>query len=116
MGKNAHRAAEEDAAAVANRASRWSGSTRSTSLTACTPYLSVRIPSALADVGPTYHDVVKTTLYVVGLKPDHVPTLRAVRGRYINAEQPPASTLVGVSALVGVDWLIEIEAVAVLPE
>jgi enamine deaminase RidA (YjgF/YER057c/UK114 family) len=39
-----------------------------------------------------------------------------VRSRYVNAEQPPASTLVGVSALVGADWLIEIEVVAVLPE
>ena len=44
------------------------------------------------------------------------PALREVRSRYVNAEQPPASTLVGVSALVGADWLIEIEVVAVLPE
>ncbi|MCC6421585.1 MAG: RidA family protein [Gemmataceae bacterium] len=69
---------------------------------------------ALAAVGATFRDVVKTNLYVVGLKPEHVPVLREVRSRYVNAEQPPASTLVGVSALVGTDWLIEIEAVAVL--
>src|SRR6266567_3167867 len=36
--------------------------------------------------------------------------------RYVNAEHPPASTLVGVSALVGADWLIEVEVVAALPE
>jgi enamine deaminase RidA (YjgF/YER057c/UK114 family) len=71
---------------------------------------------ALAAVGASFRDVVKTNLYVVGLKPEHVPILREVRARYVNAEQPPASTLVGVSALVGADWLIEIEAVAVLPE
>ena len=71
---------------------------------------------ALAAVGATFRDVVKTTLYVVDLKPEHVPVIREVRGRYVTAEQPPASTLVGVSALVGADWLIEIEAVAVLPE
>jgi enamine deaminase RidA (YjgF/YER057c/UK114 family) len=53
---------------------------------------------------------------VVGLQPEHVPILREVRGRYVNAEQPPASPLVGVSALVAADWLIEIEAVAILPE
>src|SRR5262245_17152706 len=70
---------------------------------------------ARAAVGATVRDVGKTNLYVVGLKPEHVPILREVRSRYINAEQPPASTLVGVSALVGADWLIEIEAVAVLP-
>jgi len=74
------------------------------------------LQQALAAVGATFRDVVKTNLYVVGLKPEHVPVLREVRSRYVNAEQPPASTLVGMSALVGADWLIEIEAVAVIPE
>lgn len=69
----------------------------------------------LAAAGATFADVVKTNLYVVGLKPEHVPILREVRSRFISAEHPPASTLVGVSALVGKEWLIEIEAVAVLP-
>ena len=58
----------------------------------------------------------KTSLFVVGLKPEHVPIIREVRSRYVSAEHPPASTLVGVSALVGPDWLIEIEAVAVVAE
>ncbi len=71
---------------------------------------------ALAAVGASFRDVVKMNTYVVGLKPEHVPVLREVRSRYVVAEQPPASTLVGVSALVGADWLIEIEAVAVIPE
>ena len=55
-------------------------------------------------------------LYVVGLKPEHVPIIREVRSRYVDAKKPPASTLVGVSALVGTDWLIEIEVIAVIPE
>src|SRR5262245_60475988 len=62
---------------------------------------------ALAAAGATFRDVVKTNLYVVGLRPEHVPVLREVRGSYVSAERPPASTLVGVSALVGPDWLIE---------
>lgn len=69
---------------------------------------------ALAAAGATFKDVVKTSLFVVGLKPEHVPIIREVRSRYVWAEHPPASTLVGVSALVGPDWLIEIEAVAVI--
>ena len=72
------------------------------------------ISLALAAVGATFRDVVKTSLFVVGLKPEHVPIIREVRSRYVSAEHPPASTLVGVSALVGPDWLIEIEAVAVI--
>ena len=74
------------------------------------------IKIALASAGATFRDVVKTNLYVVGLKPEHVPMLREVRSRYVSAEHPPASTLVGVSALVGADWLIEIEAIAVIRE
>jgi enamine deaminase RidA (YjgF/YER057c/UK114 family) len=67
---------------------------------------------ALAAAGATWNDVVVTRLYVVNLKPEHVPIIREVRSRYVSARQPPASTLVGVSALVGADWLIEIEAMA----
>lgn len=72
------------------------------------------IDIALAAVGATFGNVVKTNLFVVGLKPEHIPIIREVRSRYVSAEHPPASTLVGVSALVGPDWLIEIEAVAVI--
>ena len=71
---------------------------------------------ALKAAGASFQDVVKMNLYVVGLKPELVPLLREVRARYVNRESPPASTLVGVSALVGADWLIEIEVVAVLAE
>jgi len=69
---------------------------------------------ALAAAGATWADVVVTRLYVVNLKPEHVPLIREVRGRYVSPDNPPASTLVGVQALVGPDWLIEIEATAVI--
>jgi enamine deaminase RidA (YjgF/YER057c/UK114 family) len=71
---------------------------------------------ALAAVGARFQDVVKMNLFVVGLKPEHVPIIREIRSRFVAADKPPASTLVGVSALVGADWLIEIEVIAVIPE
>src|SRR5262245_58766909 len=74
------------------------------------------LETALKAVGATFRDVVKMNLYVVGLKPEHVPIIREVRGRYVSAIQPPASTLVGVQALVGPDWLIEVDVVAVIPD
>src|SRR5215467_8864557 len=36
---------------------------------------------ALAAAGATWNDVVVTRLYVVNLKPEHVPVIREVRGR-----------------------------------
>ena len=72
------------------------------------------LKAALAAAGASFDDVVKMNLYVVGLKPEQVPVLREVRGQYVSAERPPASTLVGVSALVGADWLLEIEAIAII--
>ena len=71
---------------------------------------------ALKAAGASFRDVVKMNLYVVGLQPELVPLIREVRARHVNGESPPASTLVGVSALVGADWLIEIEVVAVVPD
>jgi enamine deaminase RidA (YjgF/YER057c/UK114 family) len=70
---------------------------------------------ALAAAGATWNDVAVTRLYVVNLRPEHVPIIREVRSRYVSTAHPPASTLVGVSALVGAEWLIEIEAMAVVP-
>jgi enamine deaminase RidA (YjgF/YER057c/UK114 family) len=74
------------------------------------------LETALKAAGATFRDVVKMNLYVVGLKPEPVPLIREVRARYVDREHPPASTLVGVSALVGADWLIEIEVDAVVTE
>ena len=71
---------------------------------------------ALAAAGATFADVVKITYFVVDLKPEHVPHIREVRRKYLNLDNPPASTLVGVAALVVPDWLIEIELVAVVSE
>lgn len=72
------------------------------------------LKTALAAVGASFDDVVKMNLYVVGLRPDQVPMIRELRSRYVSANRPPASTLVGVQALVNADWLIEIEVTAVV--
>jgi enamine deaminase RidA (YjgF/YER057c/UK114 family) len=72
------------------------------------------LKAALAAAGATFKDVVKVTYFVVGLKPEHVPVVRETRAKYLDAQNPPASTLVGVAALVVPEWLIEIEVVAVV--
>lgn len=72
------------------------------------------LKAALAAAGASFRDVVKLTYFVVGLAPEHVPVVREVRRNHLDADNPPASTLVGVAALVDPDWMIEIEAVAVV--
>ena len=70
---------------------------------------------ALAAAGANFNDVVKITWYVKGYKPEYLSTLREVRNTYVNKEKPPASTLVGVAALFHDDYLLEVDAVAVVP-
>ena len=69
---------------------------------------------ALAATGASFNDVVKVTYFVVDLKPELLGIVREIRSRYLDATNPPASTLVGVAALAVPEWLIEIEVIAVL--
>lgn len=68
---------------------------------------------ALAAAGAGFRDVVKLTTYVVNLQPEDRRTIAAIRNRHLQGHLP-ASTLVGVAALVESAALIEVEAVAVV--
>jgi enamine deaminase RidA (YjgF/YER057c/UK114 family) len=74
------------------------------------------LKTALAAAGGSFDDVVKITWYVKGYDPQNLSTLREVRDSYVNKDKPPASTLVGVSSLFQSDYLLEVDAVAVVPE
>lgn len=70
--------------------------------------------TALAAAGAGFGDVVKLTTYVVDLQPDDRKVIAAIRNRHLQGHLP-ASTLVGVAALVEAGARIEVEAVAVVP-
>ena len=72
------------------------------------------LKAALAAVGADFTHVVKLNMYVVDIS--QLPILREVRDRYVNTHNPPASTLVEVRKLARDEFLLEIEAVAHLPE
>lgn len=72
------------------------------------------LKAALAAVGADFTSVVKLNMYVVDMS--HILTLREVRDRYINTQNPPAMTLVEVRRLAREEFLLEIEAIAHLPE
>lgn len=69
---------------------------------------------ALAAAGADFSHIIKLTYYVLDMS--KLLTLREIRNQYINTAQPPASTAVEVSRLFRDGILIEIEAIAVLPE
>ena len=71
------------------------------------------LETALKAAGAEFKDVVKMNIYV--LDTSELPALREIRDRFVNTANPPASTLVGVTRLARGEFLVEIEAVAVLP-
>ena len=71
------------------------------------------LKAALEAVGANFGDVAKTTTYVLDMSA--IQTLREIRSGYLGSN-PPANTLVEVNKLAHPDYLIEIEAVAVLDD
>jgi len=69
---------------------------------------------ALGAAGARIEDVVKTTIFVVNYQPEQRAVIAEVRSRFYGLAQPPASTLVGVQALVLPELLIEVEAIALV--
>jgi len=72
------------------------------------------LKAALAANGATFDNVVKLNSYFVDIK--NAPAFREVRDQYVNVANPPVSTAVEVRRLVREEWLLEVEAVAVVPE
>lgn len=69
----------------------------------------------LANCNATFKNVVKMNTYIVNFNPEiDLPIFRKVRKQFLGNENYPASTLVGVESLGRKEWLIEIEAIAVV--
>ena len=83
-------------------------------LAAQTAQVMRNVGRALAAAGASFKDVAKITTYIVDYKPEHRAIVGQARSPFFAGMTPPASTLVGVSALAAPGWLIEIEAIAVL--
>jgi reactive intermediate/imine deaminase len=72
------------------------------------------LKATLAASGASFDNVVKLNSYFVDIQ--QVPVYREVRDKYIKVSNPPVSTAVEVRRLVREEWLLEIEAIAVVPE
>ncbi len=62
--------------------------------------------------GGNFGDVIKLNSYFLDLS--HLADFREVRDKYINLKNPPANTAVQVPMLFRPEFLVEIEAVAVV--
>ncbi len=71
------------------------------------------LKSCLAAAGATFADVCKVTVFLKNIADRE--KINVARREYFGAHRP-ASTLVEISRLVRDDFLVEIEAIAVLPE
>ncbi|WND34029.1 RidA family protein [Streptomyces sp. BB1-1-1] len=66
----------------------------------------------LAAAGASFDDVVKLTFFVTDMA--HMPAIRAARAEHIPDDRLPAASAVQVAALVRPEFLMEIEAFAVV--
>ena len=71
------------------------------------------LKAALAAAGATFDNLVKVTTFVTDMS--QLAALRAIRGKYYG-KNAPASTLVQIQKLAHEDLMVEIEAIAVVPE
>jgi enamine deaminase RidA (YjgF/YER057c/UK114 family) len=77
----------------------------------------LNVATALAAAGASFSDVAKLTAYVVDWTPEKMPQLvdgMTRAAERLGTDHRPPLTGIGVSALASSDYLVEVEAVAVL--
>lgn len=72
------------------------------------------LQAVLAAVHASFEDVVRLTYFIVDIS--QIQAVREARNRYLNPARLPASTAVEVRQLGRPEFLLEIEAIAVLNE
>jgi enamine deaminase RidA (YjgF/YER057c/UK114 family) len=72
------------------------------------------LKAALEAAGATAADIVKTNTYIVNYKQADYSAMREARAELFPSGEPPASTMVGVTALAIDGLMVEIEAIAMV--
>jgi len=73
------------------------------------------LKAAVVASGGDFNSVVKLNYFCAeSVDPSQMPAMREVRDKFVNTANPPTSTFVVVKRLARPEWLIEVEAVAVV--
>jgi enamine deaminase RidA (YjgF/YER057c/UK114 family) len=73
------------------------------------------LKAAVEASGGDFNSVIKLNYYcAASVDPSQMAVVREVRDKYVNTANPPTSTFVFVQRLVRPEWLIEVDAVAVV--
>jgi enamine deaminase RidA (YjgF/YER057c/UK114 family) len=73
------------------------------------------LDAAVKAAGGDFHSVIKLNFYCAeSVDPAQISAVREIRDKYVNTANPPTSTFVVVKRLVRPEWLIEVDAVAVV--
>jgi enamine deaminase RidA (YjgF/YER057c/UK114 family) len=72
------------------------------------------LQTALAAAGATLADAVKVDIYVKNYQPENAGVIRKVYGQFFGQQRLPVSNWIGVQSLAIEDFLIEIDATAVV--
>jgi len=70
------------------------------------------LEAAVASAGGSLQNIVKTTTYITSI--DYAAAVRQVRDELFRSLHPPTSTLLVISELASPDFMVEIEAIAVI--
>ena len=72
------------------------------------------VQAAIESTGGTLEDIASLRIYIVDYQAENAEAVSIALKDFFSSENPPASTWIGVSALAVPEFLIEIEATAVL--
>ena len=72
------------------------------------------VQAGVEAVGGTLADIVALRIYIVNYRPEQADAVGGALREFFSKEKRPASTWIGVSTLAVPEFLIEIEATAVL--
>jgi enamine deaminase RidA (YjgF/YER057c/UK114 family) len=72
------------------------------------------IGRCLDAAGATFADVVKLTFYFTDR--EQLPAIRAARDAVVDTSRPPASSAIQVAGLIRPEFLVEVDAYAILPD